>query len=61
MISTEHERNKVRNKITNNFLVLVGCLAYFGLSILSRRIYSLFGLVVLIGIGFPLAWDGIHK
>ena len=37
----------------------MGCLAFFGLSILSRRIYSLFGLVVLIGIGFPLAWDGI--
>ncbi len=59
MISTDQERTKDRNRISTNIMVLVGCLAFFGLSMLSRRIYSLFGLVVLIGIGFPLAWDGI--
>ena len=51
-------RINVRRSRTKIILVLVGCLAFFGLSILSRRIYSLFGLVVLLGIGLPLAWDG---
>ncbi len=59
MISTGHERTKIRKNRSNIVLVVVGWSAFFGLSILSRRIYSLFGLVVLVGIGLPLAWDGI--
>ena len=59
MISTGHERTKIRKNRSNIVLIVVGWLAFFGLSILSRRIYSLFGLVVLVGIGLPLAWDGI--
>jgi len=61
MIADGHETSKVRNSRRNTFLALVVSLVFFGLSILSRRIYSLFGLVVLMGIGFPLIRDGITK
>jgi len=61
MIADGHETSKVRKSRRNTFLALVVSLVFFGLSILSRRIYSLFGLVVLMGIGFPLAWDGITR
>ena len=57
MIADGHEILKVRNSRRNTFLALVVSLVFFGLSIISRRIYSLFGLVVLMGIGFPIAWD----
>jgi membrane protease YdiL (CAAX protease family) len=36
--------------------VLVGYSVFCGLSLLSRTTYPLFGLIVLIGIGWPLAW-----
>jgi membrane protease YdiL (CAAX protease family) len=36
--------------------VFVGYSVFCGISLLSRTTYPLFGLVVLIGIGWPLAW-----
>ena len=46
---------------SNNILALTVGLVFFVISIFSRSVYSLFSLVVVIGIGFPLAWDGLSK
>ena len=56
-----NERPKVKMSRPNVSLVFAVGLVFFGLSVLSRRIYSFFGLVVLIGITFPLACDGITR
>ena len=37
-------------------LVIVGYVAFCGISLLSRLVYPFFGLVVLVGIVLPLAW-----
>jgi membrane protease YdiL (CAAX protease family) len=42
-------------------LVLVSYGVYCGISWLSRSIYPLFVLVVLLGIGIPLAWGGYTR
>lgn len=36
--------------------VLGGTVVFCGLSLLSRRVYPVFGLVVLVGLALPLAW-----
>ena len=46
---------------SNNVFSLIVGLVFFLISILSRSVYSLFSLVVVIGIGFPLAWDSLSK
>lgn len=46
---------------SNNVFSLIVGLVFFIISIFSRSVYSLFSLVVVIGIGFPLAWDSLSK
>lgn len=54
----DHPQPEWKNILRSNTLLSSGIgIAFFGLSIISRSAYSLFSLVVLIGIGFPLAWD----
>ena len=43
------------------FLLITGFVVFCGISQLSRLNYPLFGLVVLVGIFFPLAWGGFTK
>jgi membrane protease YdiL (CAAX protease family) len=43
------------------FLLITGFTVFCGISQLSRLYYPLFGLVVIVGIVFPLAWGGITK
>lgn len=42
-------------------LIIVGYVAFCGISLLSRWVYPLFALVVLVGITLPLAWGGFTK
>ncbi|MCJ7736334.1 MAG: CPBP family intramembrane metalloprotease [Anaerolineae bacterium] len=37
-------------------LVIAGYVAFCGISLLSRSVYTYFGLVVLVGLALPLAW-----
>lgn len=43
------------------FLLITGFMVFCGISQLSQLYYPLFGLVVLAGISFPLAWGGFTK
>ena len=43
------------------FLLIIGFTVFCGISQLSRLYYPLFGLVVMAGIAFPLAWGGFTK
>lgn len=61
MITDGQETSWIKKVISNNALSLTVGLIFFILSIISRSIYSLFSLVVVIGIGFPLLWDGLSK
>jgi len=53
----DSNRASVAGKSRSRFvLVIAGYVVFCGISLLSRRVYMLFGLVVLVGIGLPLAW-----
>ncbi len=46
---------------SNSVLSLIVFLTFFVLSFISRKADSVFGLVVVIGIVFPLLWDGLSQ
>ena len=55
-------KNCLSGKISSRlFLLIIGFTVFCGISQLSRLNYPLFGLVVMVGIGFPLAWGGFTK
>ncbi len=43
------------------FFLIIGFTVFCGISQLSRLHYPLFGLVVIVGITFPLTWGGFTK
>ena len=61
MITDRQETSWIKKPRSNNALSLIVVLVFFTLSIYSRSVYSIFSLVVVIGIGFPLVWDGLSK
>lgn len=61
MIADGQKTTWLKKNRSNNVLSLTVGLVFFVLSIISRRAYSLFALVVVIGLGFPLAWDGLSR
>ena len=51
-----HKTSAAGKSRSRLILIIVGYVAFCGISLLSRSVYPFFGLVVLIGIVLPLAW-----
>ena len=56
-----HKTSAAGRSRSRLILLIVGYVAFCGISQLSRSVYPFFGLVVLIGIVLPLAWGMLTK
>ena len=61
MITSNQSPSWIKRVISSDLFSLLMVLVFFLFSYLSRSVYSLFSLVVVIGIGFPLIWDSLSK
>jgi len=60
-ISSDQTISMIKKVLSSNLFSLSAGLVFFIISFVSRSANSLFSLVVVLGIAFPLMWDGLSE